>query len=308
MRHLADESPQPETMKSACVFSIDDAYVMPFQVFFHSLEATSSIPAGTPIFILHTASLSGQSIQELQAFLSRYGRNATFLDASHLIPADLPIRPGDHVSPATFYRLFIAEILPSEIDQAVYLDVDMLALCSIASLFEEPVNGLIAAADHCSPSQGIRLWGDRGGPYFQAGVLVIPLPSWRAHGVQHQLLRVMATEHQRIQWWDQDVLNITLADRWQRLPIWCNVCESIHQAFPASLIESHAALIHYSGWSKPWSAYESGPFFAHWYKGYEAVFHQPFDVEALRLPPPPLRSRLKAAVRTRFAGLIYGRS
>lgn len=30
---------------------------MPFQVFFHFLETTSSIPAGTPIFSLHSSSL-----------------------------------------------------------------------------------------------------------------------------------------------------------------------------------------------------------------------------------------------------------
>jgi lipopolysaccharide biosynthesis glycosyltransferase len=99
-------------MNSACVFCIDDAYVMPFQVFFHSLEATASIPASAPLFILHTAALSKESIVSLQMFLGRYGRSASFQDATALIPEDLPIRPGDHVSPATFYRLFIAEICP----------------------------------------------------------------------------------------------------------------------------------------------------------------------------------------------------
>ena len=99
-------------MNSACVFCIDDAYVMPFQVFFHSLEATGSIPASTSLFILHAAALSSESIEMLQAFLGRYGRVASFVDATALIPEDLPIHQGDHVSPATFYRLFIAEILP----------------------------------------------------------------------------------------------------------------------------------------------------------------------------------------------------
>lgn len=294
-------------LDSACVFSIDDAYVMPFQVFFHSLEATSSIPAGIPIFILHTGSLSSYSIQELKAFLSRTGRFASFVDATSLIPADLPIRPGDHVSPATFYRLFIAEILPAEIEQAVYLDADMLALRSIAPLFQEPVQGLVAAADHLAPSNQIRLWGERGGNYFQAGVLVIPLHSWREQGILQRFLEVMANEQEHIQWWDQDVLNIALRDRWQRLPIWCNVCEAVYKALPPPLIEAQAALIHYSGSRKPWNAYNPSPFTAHWDQGYEAAFGKPFDREALRPPAPPLRSRVKAAVRSRVAGLIYGR-
>lgn len=294
-------------MKVACVFSLDDAYVMPFQVFYHSLEATDSIPSSIQIFILHTEALSSESMKELHAFLSRYGRSAAFLDASQLIPADLPIRPGDHVSPATFYRLFIAEILPPDIDQAVYLDADMLALRSIAALFNEPVQDLVAAVDHCTPVNEMRLWGERGGTYFQAGVLVIPSQKWREQNILQRFLDVIANEHFRIQWWDQDVLNIALRDSWQRLPIWCNVCEAVHRALPLHLIEAQAALIHYSGSSKPWNAYNPSPFTAQWDLGHEAAFRQPFNREALRPPRPPLPTRLKAAMRSRFTGLIHGR-
>lgn len=291
-------------MKVACVFSIDDAYLMPFKVFYHSLEATSSIPASTQLFILHTETLGNDSIHELHKFLSRYGRLVTFVDASPLIPPDLPIRSGDHVSPATFYRLFISEILPVDIDQAVYLDADMLALRSIAYIFDEPVQGLLAAADHLGPSGEIRLWGERGGTYFQAGVLVIPLKTWRNKKILQLFLAVMANERERIKWWDQDVLNIALRDCWQRLPIWCNVCEAFYEVLPLPLIRTHAALIHFSGSSKPWNAYNPSPFTAHWDQGYLEVFHQPFDREALR---PPLRLRIKDAVLSRIAGLIHGR-
>jgi lipopolysaccharide biosynthesis glycosyltransferase len=291
-------------MKSACIFCIDDAYVMPFQVFFHSLEATDSIPASAYLFILHTAALSSESIDSLQAFLDRYGRSASFLDATALIPEDLPIRPGDHVSPATFYRLFIAEILPAEIEQAVYLDADMLALRSIAPLFEEPVQALVAAADHCSPDDEVRLWGERGGTYFQAGVLVIPLQKWREQAILQRFLKVIANEQERIRWWDQDVLNIALRDNWQRLPIWCNVCEAIHRALPVHLIETQATVIHYSGNSKPWNTYNPSPFIANWDQSYQAALLQPFNRKALR---PSLRSRFKTAIRSRIAGLIHGR-
>ena len=296
-------------MNSACVFCIDDAYVMPFQVFFHSLEATDSIPTSASLFILHTTALSSTSIGMLEAFLGRYGRSASFVDATALIPADLPIRPGDHVSPATFYRLFIAEILPAEIEQAVYLDADMLALRSIAYLFEQPVQGLVAAADHCSPGNEILLWGECGGTYFQAGLLVIPLQIWREQGILQRFLEVMADERDRIQWWDQDVLNIALRDRWQRLPVWFNVCEAVNSALPLPLVEEHAALIHYSGSSKPWNTLNPSPFTSHWDDGYLSAFGEPFARESLLPPLPPLaplRTRMKAAVLSRIEGLIYG--
>jgi lipopolysaccharide biosynthesis glycosyltransferase len=291
-------------MNSACVFCIDDAYVMPFQVFFHSLEATASIPSGAALFILHTEALCSASITTLKAFLNRYGRSAAFLDATALIPADLPIRPGDHVSPATFYRLFIAEILPPEIDQAVYLDADMLALNNISNLFEEKIHAPLAAVDHCSPYNEIRLWGDRGGTYFQAGILVISLKEWRAQQLLSHFLQVMTDERERILWWDQDVLNLALRDRWQRLPIWFNVCEIVQHALPSEWIELNAALIHYSGSSKPWNTFNPSTFTSHWDQGYEAVFNEPFNRDALRPSPPRLRSRIKSAVRSGCAGFL----
>lgn len=291
-------------MNTACVFSIDNEYVMPFQVFFHSLEETRSIPDHVSLYILHTEDLDNLSISLLDAFLARYGRSVTFLDATHVVPRDLPIRPGDHVSPATFYRLFIADILPSDIDQAVYFDADMLALSSVRSLFAQPVNGLVAASDHLAPSNELRLWGDQGGSYFQAGVLLIPLQIWRQQRLVQRFLRIMSTEHDRIQWWDQDVLNIALRDQWERLPIWFNVCEAVHQVLPLSLIEQHAAIIHYSGSRKPWNSLKPSPFTDHWDRAYAATFSIPFD----RAPFLPSRYlRLKAAVRSRISGLIHGR-
>lgn len=279
--------------------------MVPFKVFFCSLEATNSIPKNVPIFILHTESLSSGSISVLESFLRGYGRSVTFADASSLIPANLPIRQGDHVSPATFYRLYVASILPEEIDQVVYLDADMLALRSAEYLFTEPLDGLVAAADHCSSADEIRLWGERGGSYFQAGVLVIPLQTWRQQDLVSRFHQVMASEQQRIMWWDQDVLNIALRDRWQRLPIWCNVCEAVQRALPLPLLEAHTSLIHYSGRSKPWNALHPSPFTEHWDRGYAAAFGIPFDRSIFL---PSRRSRLKAALRSRLNGLIHGRA
>lgn len=269
-------------MNSACVFSLDDAYVMPFQVFFHSLERTESIPPGTPIYILHTDALSEQSIDDLQTFLTLYGREATFLDASHLIPADLPIREGDHVSPATFYRLFIADILPEEIEQAVYLDADMLALRSIVSLFRMSVDGLVAAVDHCSLENQFRLWGDCGGSYFQAGVLVIPIERWRQQSLAEQFVGIIKQESGSLQWWDQDVLNIALRDQWQRLPIWTNCCLAVRSITSDQLISDHALLLHFDGPSKPWKDKVLHRFTSMWDRAYFSCFDRPFELQSCR--------------------------
>jgi lipopolysaccharide biosynthesis glycosyltransferase len=292
-------------MKNACVFAIDDPYVIPFQVFFHSLEETRSLPGDTQVFILHTSTLHPRSIARLESFFSARGRQAIFLDASDRVPGNLPIRPGDHVSPATFYRLFIAEILPPEYSHAVYLDADMLALRSIAPLFSRPVTGLLAAADHCSPADALRLWGGLPGGYFQAGVLAIPLDRWREEKISARFLEVMATRQALIRWWDQDVLNLTVGEAWDRLPVWYNVCEAVTKAAPREQVEQQALLLHFSGSGKPWNTFGGSALTEHWDLAYEAVFGRAFARGSLR---PPLHQRFQAAVRSRLAGLLHGRA
>lgn len=292
-------------MKTACVFAIDDPYVIPFQVFFHSLEETRSLPGDTQVFILHTRTLSPRSIALLEAFLAARGRRAHFLDASDRIPSDLPIRPGDHVSPATFYRLFIAEILPAEYAHAVYLDADMLALRSIAPLFSRPVDGLLAAADQCSPADALRLWAGLPGGYFQAGVLAIPLERWRQERITARFLEVMATRQALIRWWDQDVLNLSIGDAWDRLPVWYNVCEAVAQAAPREQVEQHGLLLHFSGSGKPWNTFQGSPFIHHWDLAYRNALGHDFPRDHLR---PRWTQRLRTGVRSRLAGLVYGRA
>ncbi|WP_071777958.1 glycosyltransferase family 8 protein [Synechococcus sp. CB0205] len=263
-------------MTTACVFSVDDAYVMPFQVFFHSLEITESIPHGIPIFILHTKSLGDEQINLVGQFLARYQRKATFLDMSDLLPADLPLKESDHVSIASFYRLFIADILPESLDYAVYLDSDMLALRSASSLFREPIHELIGAVDHCSPENGLRIWGPCSGSYFQAGVLIVPLAKWRDLNMSNRFLRVMKNHRDRIKWWDQDILNIAIQDEWQRLPVWYNLCDHTRRFLAVEEILDNAVIIHLDGARKPWNSRHPRSFLEHWDKAYLEVFGQPF--------------------------------
>lgn len=293
-------------MKSACVFAIDDGYITPLKVFFHSLEKTNSIPRDTSVVILHADTLSEDAKLDLNAFFTRYARKATWLDLRDVIPRQLPIRAGDHVTAATFYRLFIANILPPEIDQAVYLDTDMLAIGSIATLFTEPVKGMVAAVDHCSPGDALRLWGAEGGTYFQAGVLVIPVQIWRQEDLLSQFLDVMTHQQNRIRWWDQDVLNIALRDRWQRLPVWCNMCEAISAVVSKEELEKNGQLIHFSGSRKPWNSLRPSPFTKQWDLGYEDVFGEPFDRQRFEPKSPSLGRRIKVAMRSFLKGLRYG--
>lgn len=294
-------------MKSACVFSIDDAYLMPFQVFFYSLCATESIPKGTPVFILHTETLGSDSISKLLSFIDHLGYNATFLDASHLVPSDLPKTHGEYVSLATYYRLFLADILPPYVDHAVYLDADMIALRSISDLFSLRVDYIVAAVDHLSPGHSLRLWGELCGTYFQCGVLVIPVDSWRKENMSKKFVSIIRNHREIIKYGDQDVLNLAAEGLWHRLPVWYNMELNVLEAFAingsATDVVSKSKIIHFSGPNKPWNSLCPSQFTSDWDTYYQAVFGTPFDRESFKRSR---RERLSSSIRSRIRGLIHG--
>jgi lipopolysaccharide biosynthesis glycosyltransferase len=276
----------------AIVFSIDDAYVMPFKVLWNSLMKTESIPAETPIFILHEDALSGDSICDLTAFFAKYHRGCVFLNAQEFVPGDVPL--SHHISKATYYRLFIASILPDTISSVVYLDSDAVVVRSVRGLFELNLTQPIAAADHFSPGNAFRLWGDQSGTYFQAGVLVIDLNAWRSLGYEEVFGSILRNESARILWWDQDVLNIAFRDQWQRLPVWFNVCNQVRTELDAETILSHARFVHLDGSVKPWKFCVGGSHASQWYEAYKQCFGHPFNKRAIQ---PSLWRRLGSWVK-----------
>ena len=208
----------------ALVFSIDNAYVMPFKVLWHSLVLSDSIPGNTPVFILHDKDFSQYSIDELSFLIANNGFSCSFINASSFLPADLPIEDDDHVSLATFYRLYAARILPKDVKSAVYLDSDTLAVRSIRHLFQVELTSPVAAVDHLTQTDALRIWGDVSGCYFQAGVLVINIEAWRKNDYERDFELIIQNNRDRIKFWDQCILNIAFKDNWQRLPVWYNVC------------------------------------------------------------------------------------
>jgi lipopolysaccharide biosynthesis glycosyltransferase len=288
----------------ALVFSIDDQYVMPFQVLFHSLHKTESLLDNPPIYVLHEKNLSVESIATLREFLRKYGQEVIFVDTTSHVPDDLPFSEKDHVSKATFYRLFVAEFLPPQITSALYVDSDTLVVRSIRELLHIELTSPVATVDHLSPYDQLRMWGWSGGGYFQAGVILIDLNYWRTNNCTKMFVDIMKTQRHRIQWWDQDILNIAFANNWQRLDIWFNVCQSAMAIVPNEVTKNNARLLHFDGSHKPWLQSVQRPYKDAWLDAYKDAFGKEFE-NPWPLPPPLCQRIVRAASRW-ISGLLFG--
>ncbi len=206
--------------------------------------------------------------------------------ASALGAAFLAVHPGDlgaerpfpvsaHIPAASYWRLFLARILPADAARAVYLDGDAAPQRCLSALLGTDLRGkaLGAVADCGTP------WRAPPGvmptpvrcerpPYFNAGVLLIDLERWRAADTEARLLAYAERHAHALRFHDQDVLNAVFRDAWRALdPRW-NVQTSLYHpawlaapsiARPARLaMRLDPWIVHAFGPEKPWDAAYDG--------------------------------------------------
>jgi len=177
-------------------------------------------------------------------------------------------------SAATYYRLFITELLPSTTERAIYLDCDLVVKDDLRKLWDADFKDayVLAVQDlwvpyvssiNGVPYEELGIPGDS--KYFNAGVLVINLQKWRSNSVTTKSIEYLKTHRQTIRAHDQDVLNGLFAGQWQELDSSWNLTPAIVDLFPSwrdspfseetyqRLLQS-PSIIHFATNRKPWSS------------------------------------------------------
>ena len=229
-------------------FAIDEDYIQHFTVALISiLENNVGIPI--EIFVLHDLINQEKLLESSAFFLNVYDLKLNLLqiDSSYF-----DLYPVSRLYPkAIYYRLLIAEIIPSYVDKLLYLDSDIVVTASLSDILklsfklknifaaEDAVNSNIARMS----SLGIELKS-----YFNSGVLVINLDAWRKNQIGKELMLTLEHYKESIVLPDQDILNIYFRGDWGNLP----------QTFNPSNLDDFEnpkripVIIHYMGGSKPW--------------------------------------------------------
>lgn len=183
----------------------------------------------------------------------------------------LPVRERDHVTEATYYRLYVEHLFPEDTARILYLDCDLVVLGDLATLAETELGDCVVGAvrDYLFPNceMASQVFNNYQNitkkPYFNAGVLVIDLPKWRNAKIKQRALSFLSARQSEVTWWDQDALNYVLVDSWRSLdPRW-NRTSTFWQLkdedklpFPDQMIPSLDApyVVHFTGAVKPWNS------------------------------------------------------
>jgi lipopolysaccharide biosynthesis glycosyltransferase len=157
----------------------------------------------------------------------------------------LPPSGFDHISKATYARLFLPLVLPHDTSRVLYLDSDLLAQRCIGDLFDLPMGDsvVLAVPDAASPfvssPYGVPNWAHHGRRAdelnFNAGVLLMNLTKWRDEQVTQDAVAYL-TSGRHHGMGDQEAINAVLSGRIGEIdPRWNQQTEHYNVTFQATL-------------------------------------------------------------------------
>lgn len=240
----------------------DVAFVPHCAAMLHSL--LSSHDVGTvAVHFLHDETLPETELSQLRELVLTCGGDWQ----PHLIGPVQRARCPDNrrFGQVAWYRVLLPELLP-ELSRVLYLDADTIVRHPLYPLWQTDLEErpLAAVANPLYPFMDHRFLTGLGlastGEYFNSGVLLLDLETWRRERLSDRVLTRAAAQG-RQEWPDQNALNVVLRDRWLPLaPIWNaqNTVFDLRDAqlpFPRAAIRRarrDPAVLHFIGPYKPW--------------------------------------------------------
>lgn len=256
------------------VFSVDNHYALYLAVTIQSILAHSSEDNRYELIVLEE-DLSGSSKSLLSSVIE--GKNNFSIQFLNI--ASLTEKYGKnnlytcfYFSPAIYYRLFLAEILP-HYDKVIYLDSDLIIQKDIAGLFDINIENSYLAAGHewICLLRSVRIYLNANlklktswKSYFASGHMVMNLNQIRNANLIPKFISVLR-QNKKLRAPDQDVLNIVCQGKVTFLPPEWNVCWHWKEHISPRLLKkcrayeteiNSPALIHYASDRKPWNSPE----------------------------------------------------
>ncbi len=180
----------------------------------------SAITAGGAriIHFLHGADLPRPEAAKLEGMVDALGASISFHEIASRRIAGLPV--DNRFGPAMWYRIFVGELL--SLDRVLYLDIDTLALDRLAPIMEFDISDVYLGAVRNVfmefHSHRPRQVGIEASKYFNSGVLLLNLELMRTEQFCDRVVRLIAEDDGRMEWPDQDALNLAAAGRWMAMP------------------------------------------------------------------------------------------
>jgi len=173
-------------------------------------------------------------------------------------------------SSAIYYRFIMAEVMAQTASTMLYLDADVVCQGDIRPLLDFDFNNKVVAA---VPERDATWWVHQAEVlgcsalaqgYFNSGVMLINLVTWRSEAVYEYILRLVANPElqAKLTFYDQDLLNLALVDKKIFLDRVYNTQYSLNYELNDAKRKNAMAscvFMHFIGPTKPWHLWAQYP-------------------------------------------------
>ena len=249
------------------LMATDNNYVPPTAVVLSSLAQQT----GPDKFFIHIGhhSVHPDRLERLRVFAE-----GLFPGRVRLVKTELDdykhFRLDEHITPAAYIRLFLADLVPDHVRRVIYLDSDLIVRTNIEELWHHSLDGcILAAAPEVFSPLPERLGLVPDAFYFNSGVMLIDASQWRAIEATPRLLSFVAKNSKSLRYHDQDALNAVLGEMVKPLSYEWNFQARTDLTDlrrigldTVALREARrtARIVHFTTGAKPWLYYFDTPF------------------------------------------------
>jgi lipopolysaccharide biosynthesis glycosyltransferase len=256
------------------VTSCDVGYIPYIAVVAASLAASRAPSTEVELTILQPG-VAGDARRSVAA--AAPGIALDWVDVDEAAYHEAGVDPVPLIRQPHYFRCLVGTLLPKTVGRCIYLDADTLVRSDLIDLWRTDLGGATvgAALDYFLPRTGdaIAPWRELGldpdARYFNSGVMVIDLDSWRAADVGKRVLEVCFSQQAHL-WaqgkWpqhDQFGLNVIFHGAWKQL--------SQDWNYLSEMELHHPRVVHYCGGGKPGSPTCQAEFTAWFYEALEST-------------------------------------
>lgn len=166
------------------------------------------------VFIIDN-DISQANKEKLLELTNSYKRKLTFVPKINLEKiTDSSIYTG-RWNIGTFFRLFLASLLPNDVERVIYIDCDIIVRHSLTSVYNLDLGDCLMAGcdDFRSGLYRVEIGCSENDVYVNNGFLVIDLKRWRECLLEKEFIDYIRKQNGNITYMDQGVSNAILSPK-----------------------------------------------------------------------------------------------
>ena len=239
------------------VFAGDDGYITPLLTAFTSLSLNTKTPLHIHLLTNGFSPKNQKLIENLDFKLKNIQITMTLV-SNELFKA-FPI--NNRWNQSIYYRYLIPTLLTNT-NKALYLDGDILVFNDLSSFYHIDLNNKVIAGiqDYFEKKFLSRPLFQDLTLYINSGVLLIDIDKWKEKNISQKLFETTAQYQDKIQYFDQDVINLVLKKDILPVSFKYNALQGAYTPF-------NKTIYHYSGKQKPWKTKKLD--YYEWYKYFD---------------------------------------